>query len=173
MTDGGAGRELAADAPAARELAARESAADAMAAHELAGYEFAALRIDDYEAVAALWGRLPGMGRIETREELAMFLDRNPQLSQVVRSQGQLVGAVLAGHDGRRGYLYHLAVAPEHRRQGLARRLVDCCLERLAAFGLHRCGLQVYRANESGMEFWRRAGWTERDDVQPFTIDLS
>jgi len=168
LTDGGAGRELAADAPAARELAARE-----LAARELAGYEFAALRIDDYEAVAALWGRVPGMGRIETREELAVFLDRNPQLSQVVRSQGQLVGAVLAGHDGRRGYLYHLAVAPEHRRHGLARRLVDRCLERLAVLGLHRCGLQVYRANESGMEFWRRAGWTERDDVQPFTIDLS
>jgi ribosomal protein S18 acetylase RimI-like enzyme len=79
---------------------------------------------------------------------------------------------VLAGHDGRRGYLYHLAVAPEHRRHGLAARLVDRCLECLSALGLRRCGLQVYHTNETGLEFWRHAGWTERVDVQPFTIDL-
>ena len=78
---------------------------------DAAGYEFAAMRIDDYDAVAALWGRVPGMGRIETREELAFFLDRNPSLSQVALYGGQVVAAVLAGHDGRRGYLYHLAVA--------------------------------------------------------------
>jgi ribosomal protein S18 acetylase RimI-like enzyme len=139
---------------------------------DAAGYEFAAMRIDDYDAVAALWGRVPGMGRIETREELAMFLDRNPSLSQVALYGGQVVAAVLAGHDGRRGYLYHLAVAFEHRRHGLARRLVERCLERLAALGLNRCGLQVYRTNDDGMAFWRQAGWTEREDVQAFTIDL-
>lgn len=137
-----------------------------------ADYEFAAMEIDDYDAVAALWARVSGMGRIETREELAVYLDRNPRLSQLARHRGEVVAAVLAGHDGRRGYLYHLAVAPEHRRQGLAQRLVDRCLERLAALGLHRCGLQVYRANGGGLDFWRQTGWTERDDVQPFTIDL-
>lgn len=137
-----------------------------------ADYRFSAMRLEDYDAVAALWSQTAGMGRLETRDELRVYLDRNPDLSQVAFYRGELVAAVLAGHDGRRGYLYHLAVALAHRRRGLAGRLVDRCLERLSALGLRRCGLQVYRSNEAGLEFWRHTGWTERDDVQPFTIDL-
>lgn len=135
-------------------------------------YDLAAMRIEDYDDVVALWKTCAGLGRIETRDEIVRYLERNPGLSQVARWRGRLVAAVLAGHDGRRGYLYHLAVAPEHRRQGIARRIVDRCLELMAEIGLVRCGLQVYCANEAGLEFWRRADWSERSDVQAFTHDL-
>lgn len=126
----------------------------------------------DYDQVHALWLRTEGLSRLETRDELNRYLERNPGLSQVASCDGRIVGAVLCGHDGRRGYLYHLAVERAHRGQGLARRLVARCLERLAEAGIGRCSLQVYSANESGREFWKRLGWTARTDVLPFTIDL-
>lgn len=135
-------------------------------------YQLAPLQLADYDDVVALWQQCAGMGRLETRDELARYLERNPDLSHVVRWRGQVVAAVLAGHDGRRGYLYHLGVAPDHRRRGLAQRLVARCLERLAALGLPRCTLQVYRDNSAGLAFWRQTGWTERSDVQPFSYDL-
>lgn len=131
------------------------------------------MRIEDYDEVLTLWSRTEGLSRLETRDEFARYLERNAGFSQIARADGQLVGAVLCGHDGRRGYLYHLAVARAHRGQGLARQLVARCLQRLARAGIPRCSLQVYQANESGLEFWRRLGWTARTDVQPFTIDVA
>jgi ribosomal protein S18 acetylase RimI-like enzyme len=136
------------------------------------GYELSAMASSDHAEVIALWQATPGMSRLETQAELTRFLERNPGLSQVVRCHGTLVAAVLAGHDGRRGYLYHLAVAADHQRRGLATWVVDRCLALMAEQGLPRCGLQVYVDNDSGLEFWRRSGWTERMDVRPFTRDL-
>ncbi|MFO0901867.1 MAG: GNAT family N-acetyltransferase [Pirellulales bacterium] len=135
-------------------------------------YCFEPMTLADYDDVLALWRATEGMSRLETRDELARYLERNPGLSVVVRQDGAIVAAVLAGHDGHRGYLYHLAVAAAHRGRGLARRLVDRCLVALADLGLPRCGLQVYRDNPTGLEFWSHLGWTRRDDVQPFTRDL-
>ncbi len=137
-----------------------------------AEYRCEPMTIDDYDDVVALWRASEGMSKLESRDELARYLERNPGISQVVRWRGELIAAVLAGHDGRRGYLYHLAVAAAHRHRGIARAIVDECLARLSALGLPRCGLQVYRDNTLGLDFWRRAGWDERADVQPFTKDL-
>jgi GNAT superfamily N-acetyltransferase len=85
---------------------------------------------DDYDAVLALWQRCEGVGLTpsDSREAVRAYLIRNPGLSFVARQDGKIVGAVLCGHDGRRGYLYHLAVAPENRHQGLGRAIVDACL---------------------------------------------
>src|SRR5271154_5438166 len=87
---------------------------------------------DDYDEVIALWQRCEGVGLTpsDSREAVHSFLVRNPALSLVARHAGQIVGAVLCGHDGRRGYIYHLAVSPEHRQQGIGKAIVNECLSR-------------------------------------------
>lgn len=122
----------------------------------------------DYDAAYALWRTSEGIGLNESdsREAIAMFLERNPRLSLVaVDNRGTIVGAVLCGHDGRRGYLHHLAVAVSHRRKGLGRTLVDSCLQRLKALGIPKCTIFLYADNAAGRAFWFKHGWAARDDL--------
>jgi ribosomal protein S18 acetylase RimI-like enzyme len=121
----------------------------------------------DYDDVVALWRAVEGvvLSAADSRDAITDYLKRNPALSFVAREEGVLVGAVLCGHDGRRGYLHHLAVTPSHRRRGLGRQLMRRCLAGLAALGLEKCHLFVLRDNVAGVRFWRGAGWTPRDDV--------
>lgn len=131
--------------------------------------ELRPMTIEDYEAVAALWQATAGLGtdpRLDTRTGLAAYLARNPGLSLIASRGGQLVGAVLCGHDGRRGSLHHLAVASECRRQGLGRALVDACLAALGALGIPKCNIFVYADNAQGLEFWQHHGWAERPDLK-------
>ena len=122
---------------------------------------------DDYDAVLALWRRTPGVGLGvgDEREAVVAALERNPGLSLVAVRGETLVGAVLCGHDGRRGSINHLAVVPEERGRGLGRGLVDGCLEGLRAAGIGKCNIVVYRDNVEGQAFWRATGWTARDDL--------
>jgi N-acetylglutamate synthase len=125
------------------------------------------MKLDDYDAVFGLWQRCEGVGLTpsDNRAAVHAFLVRNPGLSLVVRHGGQIIGAVLCGHDGRRGYLYHLAVDVEHRRQGIGKAIVEDCLSRLASAGIQKATIVVYSHNESGQKFWRRAGWKDRADL--------
>src|SRR5262245_8843319 len=93
------------------------------------------MSIADFHAAASLWAVAEGIGLNEpdTLEAIGAYLERNPGLSLVAEVDGAIVAAVLCGHDGRRGYLHHLAVATGCRGQGLGRRLVACCLESLRA----------------------------------------
>jgi len=119
---------------------------------------------DDYAAACQLWARTPGIGLNESdgEEAVAKFLARNPGSSFVATApDGALVGAVLCGHDGRRGYLHHLAVDEAHRGRGLARELVARCFARLASDGIPRCNIFVYEDNGSGTAFWLHGGWAE------------
>jgi putative acetyltransferase len=111
-----------------------------------------------------LWERTEGIGLNEsdTDAAIASFLARNPGLSAVATgADGELLGAVLCGHDGRRGFLHHLAVARAHRRTGLGRRLVEFCFAGLAAEGIPRCNVFVYEDNGEGTKFWLHNGWVE------------
>lgn len=130
------------------------------------------MTIADHEEVVALWTSTEGMGEAETRDELARFLDRNEGFSVVARADDALVGAVLCGHDGRRGYLYHLAVALSHRQKGVGRELAETCLSRLASIGIPRCSIHIYADNDDGEVFWRRIGWRLRTDLKVMAIDL-
>jgi ribosomal protein S18 acetylase RimI-like enzyme len=125
------------------------------------------MRPDDYDEVLALWQRCEGVGLTpsDSREAVHAYLARNAGLSLVARDGARIVAAVLCGHDGRRGYLYHLAVAQEYRRQGLGRALVDRCLAQLAAAGIHKATIFVYAHNQAGQEFWRNTGWKDRGDL--------
>ena len=122
----------------------------------------------DYDAAFALWQQTEGIGlsAADSREGIDAYLARNPGLSLVAREDGRLVGTCLCGHDGRRGYLHHLAIVPTHRDRGLGRRLVQSCLERLAALGIDTCHAFLRADNSAGLAFWRAVGWQERMDVK-------
>lgn len=122
----------------------------------------------DLPEVLKLWDSIEGVGLNEsdTPDRLALYLRRNRGLSLVARDGGRVIGAVLCGHDGRRGYLHHLAVASPLRGQGLGRRLVEQCISLLAANGIQKCNIFVYADNDTGSAFWRKASWLDRGDLK-------
>lgn len=125
------------------------------------------MTIEHYKAILSLWQVAEGVGLsdADSQEGIARFLARNPGLSFVVYVGETLAGAVLSGHDGRRGYIHHLAVQPAYRRQGLGQALVEQCLAALAQAGIDKCHLFVFKQNEAALQFWQRTGWTERVEL--------
>ena len=123
--------------------------------------------IKSYNDVFALWQQCKGVGLsdADSRESIQAYLDRNPGMSFVATADGKAVGIILAGHDGRRGYIHHLAVHPDYRRRGLARQLVDRCLTVLADSGIQKCHIFIFNNNADGIAFWKSAGWTHRSDI--------
>jgi ribosomal protein S18 acetylase RimI-like enzyme len=130
-------------------------------------FEIQTMTIEDYNDVHAFWSAQPGIGLNEsdTRENIAVFLQRNLGLSIIVREKEQVIGAVLCGHDGRRGYLHHLAVAPEFRHQRLGSLLVERCLAALRELNILKCNIFVWSDNENGQKFWRAIGYVGRKDL--------
>jgi ribosomal protein S18 acetylase RimI-like enzyme len=129
------------------------------------------MALRDFPEVLDLWRSTPGIGLsdADSAPAVANFFGRNPDLSLVVvLPDGAIVGAVLCGHDGRRGNLYHLAIAETQRGQGLARKLVTTCLERLGELGIQKCNVFLFDDNADGREFWLRVGWSERRDLRVF-----
>jgi ribosomal protein S18 acetylase RimI-like enzyme len=133
---------------------------------------YSQMTIFDYDEVVALWQASDGIGEAETREEIDVFLARNPGFSYIARKDSELAGAILCGHDGRRGYLYHLAVDTRFRNQGIGRALVEQCLARLAKVNIPRCSVHLYVDNDSGESFWKQIGWRKRVDLKVMAIDL-
>jgi putative acetyltransferase len=129
--------------------------------------EIAEMTLADYDVAYQLWRTTEGMGlsQADSREGIAAFLERNPGLSLVARVRGEVVGTLLCGHDGRRGYLHHLAAAPACRNRRIGTRLVETCLARLAEWGIRKCHVFVRAENEPGKGFWRQRGWQERMDL--------
>jgi ribosomal protein S18 acetylase RimI-like enzyme len=136
--------------------------------------EIVPMAVGDLEAVSALWNNTEGVGMNESDGpgQIRAFLDRNPGLSLVARDGTRLVGAVLCGHDGRRGFLYHLAVLPEYRKRGVGRAMVELCLDALGALGLLRCNILIYVDNHSGEQFWKRGGWYDRNELKLMQHDI-
>jgi len=121
----------------------------------------------DYEEAIALWQRTEGvtLRSADSCEALLRYLKRNPGSSFVAREQDTLVAAVLGGHDGRRGYLHHLAVAPTHRGRGIGRALAERVLTALGTQGIHKCHLMVRADNADALAFWAHIGWAQRADL--------
>ena len=126
------------------------------------------MNIEDYENVYHLWMHTKGMGLNTTddsREGIAQYLHRNPNTCFVAEDNGELVGVIMSGHDGRRGFIYHTTVKEECRGQGIGRKLVDSALTALEAEGIHKVALVVFRKNALGNVFWEKLGFTVRDDL--------
>jgi len=122
----------------------------------------------DYDGAYALWLRTPGMGLNtldDSREGIERYLRRNPTTCFVAECMGDIVGVILAGHDGRRGYLYHTAVLPDYRRRGIGEALLRHAMEALEAEGIHKVALVAFRENETGNAFWEQMGFQERTDL--------
>lgn len=119
----------------------------------------------DIPECLTLWATTEGMTirDADSPEALERYLERNPGCSFVARDGSRLFGVALAGHDGRRGYLYHVAVDREARQHGVGRALVERCLCALRDQGIRKCHILVFHHNEEGKKFWRRLGWQERD----------
>ena len=126
------------------------------------------MTIGDYENVYDLWMSCAGMGLNDlddSREGIGKFLQRNPDTSFAAEADGGMIGAILVGSDGRRGYIYHTAVHPKYRRQGVAKRLVDAAMSALRDMGIHKAALVVFGRNEAGNAFWEKMGFTVREDI--------
>ena len=126
----------------------------------------------DHDDVFALWERSPGIATTEddTVEGVDAFLRRNPGLSMVAVDGDRVVGAVLCGHDGRRGYVSHLAVSESHRRRGIAGRLVNRCVDRLYQAGIRKCHVLVFGDNLQARSFWSASGWLQRANISIFSL---
>ena len=126
------------------------------------------MTIADYDKVYALWLSCRGMGLNnldDSREGIERFLKRNPETCFVAEDGGRLVGVIIAGNDGRRGYIYHTAVSPGFRRKGIAKALVNAALEALHDLGINKTALVVFKRNYDGNAFWESMGFTEREDL--------
>lgn len=130
--------------------------------------------IDDYDAAITLWKKVEGLDVAEgdDRETIRRFLKQNRGLSRVATEGTKLVGAGLCGHDGRRGYIYHLAVDPAYQGHGLGRRMMDECLAGLKRAGLERANILVAKDNPRGLDFWRRCGWEDLDGAAAMGRDV-
>lgn len=124
------------------------------------------MSIEDYPELFSLWKNTPNMGLRsldDAREGIAFFLKRNPNTNFVAYEDGKLVGCILCGHDGRRGYIYHTVVLQEYRRRGIASALVDKAVDALKKEGITRVCLNVIESNEEGKNFWLNRGWEKKD----------
>lgn len=130
------------------------------------------MTIDDYDAVINLLAATRGvrLREADSPEATARYLARNPELSFVACVGATVVGCVMCGHDGRRGYLQHLAVSPPHRRHGTGSALVGACLAGLESLGIHKTHLDVLVENQSAHDFWRRRGWHRREDTVRYSF---
>ena len=128
----------------------------------------------DYDGAIALWNDVEGVEICEgdSREEIAQYLKRNPGLSRVADANGKIVGVALCGHDGRRGWIYHLAVAQGFRREKVGQRLLDDCVRGLREAGLKRAIILVAGDNTAGHQFWLRNGWEHIAGAIPMTREL-
>lgn len=126
------------------------------------------MTLADYPKVYALWLHTPGMG-LNTMDDseagIAKYLQRNPTTCFVAEEDGQIVGVILSGHDGRRGYIYHTAVLPEYRGRRIGKELVQSAMAALEQEGIHKVALVVFSRNENGNRFWEHMGFTFRDDL--------
>lgn len=133
------------------------------------------MTIEDYDEVFAMWQITTkrALSHADGREQIARYLRRNPDMSQVAVVDGKIVGTVLAGHDGRRGFIHHMAVMPQYRRRRIGHQMAEKAIAMIAADGIDKTHIFCYQNNETGQNFWRDFGFEKRDDVFVFSYENS
>ena len=125
------------------------------------------MTIADYDDVFSLWSQTEGMGlnSTDSRGNIGRYLNQNPGQSFVAIENNKITGTILCGHDGRRGYIHHLAVEKNQRNKGIANSLVDLALKKLLENGIVKCHVFVFADNVEGVNFWEHIGWKNRTDI--------
>lgn len=139
-------------------------------------FEIRVMLPEDYDQVYRLWCGIKGFGIRsvdDSREGVERFLRRNPDTSVVAVENGEVVGAILCGHDGRRGCFYHVCVKESHRKKGIGKKMAVVAMNALKAEGINKVSLIAFRSNEVGNKFWRKVGWTFRDDLNYYDFTLN
>ena len=134
------------------------------------------MQLEDYENVYKLWMTIDGFGirSIDDSEAgVARFLRRNPTTSVVAEVEGKIVGAILCGHDGRRGCFYHVCVHQEYRKHGIGKAMAVFCMKALQEEEINKVSLIAFQKNEGGNQFWRKVGWTFREDLNYYDFTLN
>lgn len=133
------------------------------------------MTIDDYDQVFAMWQITSkrALSSADEREEINRYLNRNKGLSQVAVMDGKIVGTVLAGHDGRRGFIHHMAVLPDYRRHGIAKAMAEKAIENLAREGICKTHIFTYKDNAQGQAFWKSVDFKKREDIFVYSYEVS
>lgn len=135
-----------------------------------------AMENSDYDKVRALWMTISGFGirsMDDSREGVEKFLNRNPGCSVVAELDGEIIGAILCGHDGRRGCLYHVCVHKDFRKQGIGKSMVVFAMQALKKEGINKVCLIAFTKNDIGNAFWKEIGWTKREDLNYYDFTLN
>ena len=134
------------------------------------------MTIEDYDGVSALWKTINGFAIRsvdDSREGVEAFLRRNPTTSVVAEEDDKIVGAILCGHDGRRGCLYHVCVHKDYRRHGIGKAMVVKCMQELKNGKINKVSLIAFTKNDIGNAFWNCIGWTKREDLNYYDFTLN
>jgi len=134
------------------------------------------MTIEDYDGVRALWMTIKGFAIRsidDSREGVDTFLRRNPTTSVVAEENGEIVGAILCGHDGRRGCFYHVCVREDYRRHGIGKAMVVHAMNALREEKINKVSLIAFTQNDVGNAFWKTIGWTKREDLNYYDFTLN
>lgn len=134
------------------------------------------MTMEDYETVYKLWSNTSGIGMRsldDSNEGISKFLKRNPTTSFVAVINNEIVGVILSGHDGRRGYIYHAVVKVEYRGQGIGKALIEAVYMALEKEGITKVALVAFKTNEIGNPFWQSQGWEERTDLNYYNKSIN
>lgn len=126
------------------------------------------MTLEDYDGVYDLWIHTPGMGLNnldDSKAGIERYLKRNPATCFVAEMKGNIIGVILSGHDGRRGFIHHTAITLEYRKKGIATSLLKYAMEALKQEGINKVALVAFEKNETGNSFWEKQGFTKRDDL--------
>ena len=130
--------------------------------------EIRLLMLEDYDKVYQLWTSIKGMGMRsldDSVDGIGKFLKRNPTTNFIAQVEDKIVGVILCGHDGRRGYIYHTAVNSDYRGNGIGKKLVNAAIEALRKEKINKVALVVFDSNDLGNAFWQSLGFDKRNDL--------
>lgn len=134
------------------------------------------MTIEDYQDVYHLWQEIEGFGLRsvdDSKEGIFRFLKRNPTTSVVAEENGEIIGSILCGHDGRTGCFYHVCVKKQHRNRGIAKSMTSYALEELKKEHISKVSLVAFSKNTTGNACWHELGWLERKDLNCYDYILN
>ena len=138
-------------------------------------YTVRAMQMEDYPRIYTLWTGIEGFGirSIDDSKGVERFLKRNPETSIVAEAEGEIIGTILCGHDGRRGCFYHVCVKQGFRKQGIGKAMAVAAMKALQAQQINKVCLIAFLDNQVGNQFWKSVGWTFRNDLNYYDFTLN